>query len=87
MRKTKLEEVEYLIRITLDEDGYYAEAPDLPGCSTSAETFETLLDNVREAVPSYLGSLRKHREPIPAPSHRQVRVKSGLIYASVRVAA
>jgi predicted RNase H-like HicB family nuclease len=87
MKREQKEEFEYLIRITVDEDGYYAEVPDLPGCSTSAETFESLLRNIQEAVASYLGSLRKHGEPIPVPSQRQVRVKDGLIYASVRVAA
>lgn len=78
---------EYPIQITVDEDGYYAEVPDLPGCSTSGETFESLMRNVREAVSSYLGSLRKHGEPIPAPSRKRVTLKGTFIYTSVRVAA
>ncbi len=78
---------EYPIQITVDEDRYYAEVPDLPGCSTSGETFEMLMGNVQEAVSSYLGSLRKHGEPIPTPSRKRVTLKSRFIYTSVRVAA
>ncbi|MDE2058406.1 MAG: type II toxin-antitoxin system HicB family antitoxin [candidate division NC10 bacterium] len=81
------EQFEYPIHITVDEDGYYAEVPDLPGCSTSGETFEAVMSNTREAIASYLGSLRKHGEPIPTPSRRRVTVKGRLIYTSVRVAA
>lgn len=81
------EQFEYPIRITVDEDGYYAEIPDLPGCSTSGETFEAVMSNAQEAVASYLGSLRKHGEPIPAPSRKRVIIKGRLIYTSVRVAA
>lgn len=81
------ERFEYLIHITVDEDGYYAEAPDLPGCSTSGETFEALMSNMQDAVASYIGSLRKHGEPIPAPSRKRVTLKGRLIYTSVRVAA
>lgn len=87
MKKKPPEEFEYLIRITVDENEYDAEVPDWPGGSTSEETFESLLSNVQEAIASYLGSLRKTVEPIPVPSQTQVRVKGGLIYASVRVAA
>ena len=73
----------YPIQITVDEDGYYAEVPDLPGCSTSGETFEGLMSNVQEAIASYLGSLRKHGEPIPAPSRKRVSLKGGFIYTSI----
>lgn len=83
----KKEAVEYPIRITGDEDGYYAEVPDLPGCSTSGDTFEEVMRNVQEAIASYLGSLRKHGEPIPSPSRKRVPVKSGFIYTSVHAAA
>ncbi|MBI4525320.1 MAG: type II toxin-antitoxin system HicB family antitoxin [Deltaproteobacteria bacterium] len=79
--------MEYPIQITVDQDGYYAEVPDLPGCSTAGETFEVLMRNVQEAVSSYLGSLRRHGEPIPTPSRKRVTLKGKFIYTSVRVAA
>ena len=33
-----------------EEGGYWAEVPAIPGCSTQGETWEELLENLREAV-------------------------------------
>jgi predicted RNase H-like HicB family nuclease len=33
-----------------EEDGYWAEAPAIPGCATQGETFKELLKNLYEAV-------------------------------------
>jgi predicted RNase H-like HicB family nuclease len=33
-----------------DEGGYWAEVPAIPGCATQGETFEELLENLREAI-------------------------------------
>ncbi len=33
-----------------EEGGYWAEVPAIPGCATQGETFEELLNNLREAV-------------------------------------
>jgi len=33
-----------------EEGGFWAEVPELPGCATQGETFETLLLNIHEAV-------------------------------------
>jgi predicted RNase H-like HicB family nuclease len=33
-----------------EEGGYWAEVPAIPGCATQGETFEELLDNLREAI-------------------------------------
>jgi predicted RNase H-like HicB family nuclease len=33
-----------------EEGGYWAEAPELPGCVTEADTFEELQVNIREAI-------------------------------------
>ena len=34
----------------VEEGGYWAEVPALPGCATQGETFEELLQNLYEAV-------------------------------------
>ena len=39
----------------VEEDGYWAEVPDIPGCATQGETFEELLKNLYEAVEGCLG--------------------------------
>ena len=33
-----------------EEGGYWAEVPAIPGCATQGETFEELLENLREAI-------------------------------------
>jgi predicted RNase H-like HicB family nuclease len=34
----------------VDEGGYWAEVPSIPGCATQGETFDELLGNIYEAV-------------------------------------
>lgn len=45
------------IVIELDEDGYYAFAPELPGCHSQGATFEETDSNIREAIDLYLETL------------------------------
>lgn len=33
-----------------EEGGYWAEVPSLPGCITEGDTWEELIDNLKEAV-------------------------------------
>ena len=40
--------------IEKDEDGYYAFAPELPGCQSQGRTFEEAESNIKEAVELYL---------------------------------
>ncbi|MBI5714028.1 MAG: type II toxin-antitoxin system HicB family antitoxin [Chloroflexi bacterium] len=34
----------------VEEGGYWAEVPAIPGCATQGETMEELLGNMREAI-------------------------------------
>jgi predicted RNase H-like HicB family nuclease len=48
------------------EDGWWlAEVPSLPGCATQGATKEEALENVKEAIESYIESLLIDGEPIP----------------------
>ena len=40
-----------------DADGYYAYAPELPGCQTQGDTLDEVMANVREAVELYVETL------------------------------
>jgi predicted RNase H-like HicB family nuclease len=40
-----------------DESGYYAFAPELPGCHSQGDTFEEARSNVAEAITLYLSTL------------------------------
>ena len=48
-----------------DEGGYWAEVENLPGCFASGETLDELDRDVRDAIETYLASLRAHGDPIP----------------------
>jgi len=43
----------------VEEGGYWAEVPSLPGCFTQGETFEEVKENIREAIEVYLESQEK----------------------------
>ena len=45
------------IIIEQDEDGFYAYAPELPGCHSQGATFMEADSNIREAIDLYLETL------------------------------
>jgi len=48
-----------------EEGGYTVTVPSLPGCITEGDTFEEAVVMAKEAIACYIGSLKKHDEPIP----------------------
>ena len=50
-----------------DDGSFSAYVPDLPGCTTSGDSMSEVRANIKDAVQSYLESLRDHNEPVPAP--------------------
>ena len=58
--------MKYTVILEKDEAGFYVvNVPALPGCFTQGKTKEEALENAKEAIESYIGSLKKHKEPIP----------------------
>ena len=47
------------------EGGFTVSVPALPGCMTYGRTIAEARRMAADAIRAYLGSLRKHREPIP----------------------
>ena len=61
------------VLIEQDEDGeFIATCPALPGCISQGDTRAAALANIRDALPGYLESLRKHDEPVPPPITEEV---------------
>jgi predicted RNase H-like HicB family nuclease len=54
--------------IEKDEHGYYAYCPELQGCQTQGDSFEEVMDNMREAIELYL-------ETLPEEERREVLSK------------
>lgn len=48
-----------------DDEGFYAYCPALEGLHTCGDTESEAIQNARDAVIAYLGSLIKHNDPIP----------------------
>jgi predicted RNase H-like HicB family nuclease len=57
----------YVIEKAAD-GSYSAFVPDLPGCTTSADTIDGVKSQIKDAVESYIDSLREHNEPVPPPT-------------------
>jgi antitoxin HicB len=58
------------------DGSYLASVPALPGCHTEGRAFEEAQTMVVDAIRSYLSSLRKHGEPIPADNFKNQFVGS-----------
>ena len=43
--------------IELDENGFYAYCPELPGCQTQGDSLQEAISNAQEAVELYLETL------------------------------
>jgi predicted RNase H-like HicB family nuclease len=52
------------IIIEKDEDGYYAECPALQGCFTQGETYEEVIENMRDAIELHLQDRQEQNETL-----------------------
>lgn len=60
--------MKYVYVIEQANDGSFsAYVPDLPGCTSCADSLDELKLSIADAVELYLESLREHNEPIPSP--------------------
>lgn len=50
------------IVIEKDEHGYYAYCQELEGCQSQGETFEEVLENIKEAIGLYLETLSEEEK-------------------------
>lgn len=54
-----------LIEKELEDAGYYAYSPTLPGCFSNGKTIEEARRNIREAIEQHMASLLAHAQPVP----------------------
>jgi predicted RNase H-like HicB family nuclease len=55
-----------------EEGGYWAEVPAIPGCATQGETYQELMENLREAIEGCLSV--DVEEPRPDTKQRIVEI-------------
>ncbi|MDR2715268.1 MAG: type II toxin-antitoxin system HicB family antitoxin [Coriobacteriaceae bacterium] len=72
----------YEVELTPDEEGgYCVSVPDLEGCFSQGDTIEDALDMASDALITYVASLLKYGEAIPAPKFGHEAPKGGMVVA------
>lgn len=51
--------------IEKDEDGYFAYCPELQGCYSQGDTYEEVLENIKDAVKLHIMDRLEEKEKIP----------------------
>lgn len=57
-----------------EEGGYFATCPALPGCHTEGETYEEVIQNIRDAIKLYIEDLQETGEPIPPDTWETITI-------------
>jgi predicted RNase H-like HicB family nuclease len=65
------------IVIERDVHGFYAYAPELPGCHTQAQTLDQAVERIKEAIELYLETL--------SPEERDAYLSKEILTSSVEV--
>lgn len=55
----------FAVVVEKDEDGYFAYCPELQGCYTQGDTFEEVLENIKDAIRLHIEDRLADGEPIP----------------------
>ncbi len=59
----------YLLDVVIekDKDGYFAYCPLIQGCYTQGNTYEEVLENIKDAIKLHLGEIESSRGSLPSP--------------------
>lgn len=66
MKKTKFK---YMVNVRWSEEdnAYVAEVPELPGCATHGNTYETAIKNTKDAIASWIDGAKETGFIVPEP--------------------
>lgn len=71
----------YQVLLTPEEEGGYSvEVPDLPGCFTYGDTYEESALMAADAARTYVASLLKHGDEVPAPTVRDAGGQTLMVF-------
>ena len=57
-------EYRFAIVVEKDKEGYFAYCPELQGCYTQGETFEEVIENIKDAIKLHVGDRLANNEPV-----------------------
>jgi len=60
-----MKEYNYTIILEREEEGYHASCPALPGCHTQGDSYEEVMENIKDAIKLYIESLKAYNDLIP----------------------
>jgi predicted RNase H-like HicB family nuclease len=58
-------EYHFAVVVEKDEHGYFAYCPELQGCYTQGETFEDVMENIKDAIKLHVEDRLANNETIP----------------------
>ena len=59
-----MESYRFAIVVEKDKDGYFAYCPELQGCFTQGETFEEVIENIKDAIKLHVEDRLSNNEPV-----------------------
>ena len=63
---TKNTKYNFSVIVERDEDGFVASCPELQGCYSQGDTYEEVMENIKDAISLNLEELRAEAQEIPA---------------------
>ncbi len=67
-----MDRYEIIIYWSEEDKVYVAEVPELPGCSAHGDSYESALNNAKEAVALWIETAKEFDDPIPEPKCRRL---------------
>ncbi len=55
----------FAVVVEKDEDGYFAYCPELQGCYTQGQTFEEVMENIKDAMRLHVEDRLANNESVP----------------------
>ena len=67
-----MDRYEIIIYWSEEDKVYVAEVPELPGCSAHGDSYESALNNAKEAIALWIETAKEFNDPIPEPKCRRL---------------
>ena len=75
--------MEYIAKITKEDDGYTVEFPDIPGCYTCGDSLDEALTMAEDALYAVLYAKLEDKDPLPTATLKEDK-KNGFYAIQVR---
>jgi predicted RNase H-like HicB family nuclease len=55
-----------------EDAAFIAKVPELPGCMAHGNSYQTVLENINEAITLWIDTAREFGDPIPVPKEHKL---------------